>query len=338
MKAVCVTPDRDLEVRDVPEPTAPPEGHVVVDIAACAINHGDHAFLKTRSLRNMPATLLDIWGSSGAGRVIAIGTGVPADYLGRRVAIYRSLSMIHSTQTAGLWSEKAQVHYLSCLILPDSVDARDYSGSLVNVLTAYAFLRQIVEEGHCGIVATAGNASTGRALVELARREGMPVLAIVRSAAARQELADMVAEHVLDSSALDFENRFAALAQQLRATAVFDGVGGGLVTRIVPLLPMNAILYSYGFLAGSEPVSFPTALLNDKNLTLRPFSNFASATVQDPKRLATALTVLGDGIDHPAFLTRTGNSFALDQIAAAMSADGQCKSILMPHQQAQPLN
>lgn len=329
MKAVCVTPDRDLEVRDVPEPVAPPPGHVLVDMVACAINHGDHTFLKMRSLLNMRASLHDIWGASGAGRVVAIGDGVPAHYLGKQVAIYRSVSLIHSTQTAGLWSEKAQVHYLGCLILPDHVDARDYSGSLVNIITAYAFLRQIVEEGHRGIVATAGNAATGRALVELARQESVPVLAIVRSAAAQQELAGLGAEHVLDATDPDFASRFEALAEQLQATAVFDGVGGGLVTSVMPLLPMNATLYSYGFMAGPEPVSFPTALLIGKKLTLLPFSNFASATVQDPKRLAAALTALSDRIDHPAFRTRAGQTFALDQIAAAMSAEGEGKSILM---------
>jgi threonine dehydrogenase-like Zn-dependent dehydrogenase len=62
MKAVCVTPKRELEVRDAPVPGAPPEGHVVIKMEACAINHGDHTFLKLRSLMNMPATLHDIWG------------------------------------------------------------------------------------------------------------------------------------------------------------------------------------------------------------------------------------------------------------------------------------
>jgi NADPH:quinone reductase-like Zn-dependent oxidoreductase len=151
MKAVCVTPERELEVRDAPAPGAPPEGHVLIKMEACAINHGDHTFLKMRSLMNMPATLHDIWGASGAGRVVAVGPGAPQNYMGKKVAIYRSISMIHSRQTVGLWSEQAQVHYLSCLILPDHVDCRDYSGSLVNIITAYAFLRQIVDEGHRGI-------------------------------------------------------------------------------------------------------------------------------------------------------------------------------------------
>jgi NADPH:quinone reductase-like Zn-dependent oxidoreductase len=58
MKAVCVTENRELEVRDVPTPTDAPSDHVLVDIEACSINHGDKAFLaRPRScLKPLPDT------------------------------------------------------------------------------------------------------------------------------------------------------------------------------------------------------------------------------------------------------------------------------------------
>ncbi len=234
------------------------------------------------------------------------------------------------TEKHGLWSEQAQVHHLSCLILPDHVDCKDYSGSLANMITGYAFLRQIVDEGHRGVIATAGNSTSGRMLLELARREGIPALAIVRSAAPQEELRQLGAAHVLVASDPAFESEFAALAEKLKATAIFDGIGGAFMTRILPLLPMNSAFYGYGFMAGPEPVSFPTALLVTKNLVMRGFSNFASATVQNPQRLSAALTVLGGMVDHPAFKTRTGETFSLDQIGAAMKAETETKSILVP--------
>jgi len=188
--------------------------------------------------------------------------------------------MVHSRRDGGAVGRTGPGPYLSCLVLPDHVDCKDYSGSLVNIITAYAFLRQIVDEGHRGIIATAGNSATGRMLVELARREGIPAVAIVRSPAAQAELGRLGAEHVFVTSDPAFETQFAALAERLKATAVFDGVGGALVTRILPLLPMNSTLYSYGFMAGPEPVSFPTVLLITKNIVMKGFSNFASATVR----------------------------------------------------------
>ncbi len=58
------------------------------------------------------------------------------------VAIYRSLSQ--SEHTVGLWSELAMVPRTSCVVLPTSVSVRDYSGSLVNIITPYAFLEMIL--------------------------------------------------------------------------------------------------------------------------------------------------------------------------------------------------
>ena len=51
MKAICVTTERTLELRDIPAPERPPPGHVVVDMDSAAITHGDKFFLT----RPMPA-------------------------------------------------------------------------------------------------------------------------------------------------------------------------------------------------------------------------------------------------------------------------------------------
>jgi NADPH2:quinone reductase len=83
-------------------------------------------------------------------------------------------------------------------------------------------------------------------------------------------------------------------------------------------------------MAGPEPVSFPTVVLITKNIIMKGFSNFASATVQNPERLAAALTLLSGMVDHSAFKTRIGRIFTLEQIGPAMKAETEAKSILVP--------
>ena len=124
MKAISIdTSSRSLEIRDVPAPGTPPPGHVVVDIEACGINPGDKTFLTAPGAAGAVLNGLNtVWGASAAGKVSAIGTDVPQDFLGRNVAIYRSLG--NSEQTIGLWCEQAQVPCTSCVILPDHVSAR----------------------------------------------------------------------------------------------------------------------------------------------------------------------------------------------------------------------
>ena len=107
MKAICVTEHRTLEVREIPMPEAPPSGHVLVDMDASTITHGDKFFL-TRPLpgaTSFSSSGHNVYGTNGAGTVAAIGAGVPSEVLGKKVAIYKSLT--RSSETIGVWCERA---------------------------------------------------------------------------------------------------------------------------------------------------------------------------------------------------------------------------------------
>ncbi len=331
MKAVCVTSARALELRDIPTPTQPPPGYLLVDIEASAINHGDKTFLKAPRVAGnaLAPRLYDVWGASASGRVIAVGAGVPPAYAGRPVAIYRSLQ--RDLSFIGLWCERAQVPYRTCLPLPDHVQAKAYCGSLVNVMTAYAFLEEAVAEGHAGVIVTAGNSATGHALAALARRRHMPAILLVRTPAAKAELQRRGIEHVVVNQE-GFLSELADLAARLGATAVFDGVGGELVTGMAPILPLNSTVYFYGFLAGAAPIALPSVLFMMKNLTLKRFSNFESATVRNVEKLDAALEDIQSCIDDPLFETRVGQEFRLDQFDAAMSYEAVpgAKAVFIP--------
>ena len=318
MKAICVNVDRLLEVRDVPAPNGPPPGHLVAKVQSAAINHGDKSFLTNPGAAGSRALnrTYDIWGASAAGTVLGVGEGLPAEMVGRSVAIYRSLSK--STETLGLWSEQVLVERTSCVVLPESASTRDYSGSLVNVITAYAFLEQVAGEGHNGIVVTAGTSATGLAMAALAQKRGVPAIFLARSPESAAKLRSHGVDHVLVASARDFESDLARLSAEL-GTTVFDGVGGELTSRIAPTLPMYSAIYFYGFLGAAAPITISSLLIMAKNLVLKRFSNFASDTVADPKRLTTAITYLEGVIEDPLFRTQVGKEFAFSQIDAAMA-------------------
>ena len=331
MKAITVTSSRGLEVREVPTPAEAPKGHLLLEIDSSAINHGDKTFLK------MPATTTglntskdNVWGASAAGRVLAVGSGSPAEYLGKQVAVYRSLTS--SAETVGLWSERAVVPFTSCVVLPEEVAAIEYSGSLVNAITAHAFLEQMASEGHTGVVVTVGGSATGLAVAALARRKNIPVLFLARSERGAEALRGLELEYVLVTNDAEFDARFEQLAAELKTTAIFDGVGGDLITRIVPRLPRNSTVWFYGFLAGATPVAVPSAVYMAKNLTMRPFSNFNSATVRDTARLQEALAYLQDHIADPLFRTKVGRTFRFDQIQEAMAYEAEpgAKAVLLP--------
>ena len=320
MKAICVTDARALELREVPEPrvTDLPGYHVLVEMEASAINHGDKMFLaRPTTASGLNTSRHDIWGASGAGRVLAVGDDLSVDLVGRKVAIYRSLTA--SPHTVGLWSEQAVVPFTSCVVLPEDVEAIDYSGSLVNAITAYAFLEEMEGKQQKGVVVTAGSSTTGLAMAALLHDRQTPAIFLVRSANSRDTLRSLGVEHVLSTTDDDFEMQFEQRAEELQTTAVFDGVGGQLVSRITPLLPVNSTVSFYGFLAGAAPISVATGLFMSKNLVMERFSNFNSPTVRDMDRLRDALKKLAQHIGNPLFRTRIGQTFRLDQIHEAIA-------------------
>ena len=332
MKAISVNASsRQLEVLDIPAPGSPPPGHVVVDIEACGINHGDKTFLAMPGAAGATLNGLNrVWGVSAAGKVRAIGADVPRDFLGKPVAIYRSLSA--SEQTIGLWSEQAQVLASSCVILPEEVSPRDYCGSLVNVITPYAFLEQIAADGHHGVIATAGTSATALALAVLAKQRQVLVIHLVRSQDDLMKAQGLGIEHVLSTNEEGFESSLGQLAEKLGATAVFDGLGGALTGRIAPHVPTNTAIYLYGLLDASVPIAIPTRLFMSKNLVVKRFSNFNSPTVKDPERLVAAIAALRGVMGDPLFRTKIGKAFRFEEIDEAMryqDASGG-RAILVP--------
>lgn len=329
MKAVVLA-NGNLEVQEVLRPQAAEPGHLIVQIDASAINPGDKFFLKYPTPPGTVKSLYEIRGVSGAGAVIAVGDSVPAGFAGRNVAFYRQLT--YSESIVGAWSAFAQVHYLDCVILPENLPAEDYSGSGVNVITPYAFLKQVRAEGHQAIISTAGNSATGIALLGFCLSYHFPLISIVRNENGKQELLALGAKNILAQSDADFDEQLASLAAQLSATAIFDGVGGQLLSRLLPLIPRGSVIFSYGYIGDSVPFSFHTSMLAVKNVTIRPFANTSTDTVKDPDQLAQALREIGTLIHQPHFKTRIGKRFGLEEINDALafvSVNGG-KAVLKP--------
>jgi NADPH2:quinone reductase len=149
---------------------------------------------------------------------------------------------------------------------------------------------------------------------------------------AREVLLAHGVRHVVVSTQDGFEAELGSLAAELDATTIFDGVGGDLLTRLLPHLPMNSIVRIYGFLGGMVPFALPSPLLMARNLTFRRFTVLESPLVTDPARLAAALSEIEKIIGEPLFRTRIGDEFRLDEIDQAMSyrSTGGGRALLVP--------
>jgi len=302
-------------------PEKPAPDHVIIRMDGCAINPGEKFFLGRTPPPDLPLSVYDVWGVSGAGVIVAVGEGVPPNYAGRKVSVYRSLQKTENL--IGTWSEYSQLHWLNCVLLPEELDTLDYSGSLVNAITPYAFWKQTASEGHKGVLITAGASATGIAMLGIALANRIPVLSIVRDEEGEEKLKNLGAENVLVQEGKTFQSDIAEISRGLETTAVFDGVGAEAINRIAPSLPPNSTIYSYGRLGKEGIFSIAWDLLMAKNLTLKSFSNFRSTTVQNPLELEAALQQLSALIVMPHFRTKQGKAFPFEKVQDAISYVGE---------------
>jgi NADPH:quinone reductase-like Zn-dependent oxidoreductase len=330
MMRAIIRSENGLEIESVPRPAKTEAGHLLIKMECCAINPGDQAFIKSPLPPGSVISLYDIYGVSGVGEVMAIGANVPEIYKGKRVTMYRSLRP--SDHMIGTWCEYAHMHYLDCAIIPDGASPEEYAGSMVNIITPYAFLQQVMEEGHKGIISTAGTSATGIAMVGICRHFDFPLISIVRSEEGKAELEKLGAENVLAQNAPDFANVLSKKANELQATAIFDGVGGGMLNKIIEAIPPFSTIFSYGYLGDNIPLTVHLRTLAAKGLIIRPFANFRTKTVQNPVNLEKAINEISRFIHQPHFKTRIGKKFTLEEIQEALSFSSKegKKAILYP--------
>ncbi|MFW6313179.1 MAG: zinc-binding dehydrogenase [Spirochaetota bacterium] len=242
-----------LVVREIPVP-CPEKGEVLVKTAASPINPSDIAFMMGGYgfARGLPVTP----GNEGSGVVVAAGAGLMAKRLvGRRVACFARKGL------AGAWAEYMVTNASLCVPLSSDTTFEQAATSLINPLTAQAFMQIVRSERHPAFVNTAAASSLGRMLVRMSSREGIPLINVVRDETQVSLLRSMGAEHVLDSTGPDFEEHLTALTQELRATLFLDAVGGPLLGRLLTASPRGTTILAYGRLSDEPCVIEPGALI-----------------------------------------------------------------------------
>jgi len=231
-----------LRVEDVTRPQPGP-GEVFVRVAASPINPSDLAFLEGNYSPRPP--LPTRAGLEGSGTVIGVGPGAMGRYLSdKRVAF------VAGGKGGGAWAEHVVVPNRLALPLNDDVSLEAGAMSVVNPLTALAFL-EIAEAGkHKSVVNTAAAGALGRMVDRVLTSAGIRVINVVRRPDQVEALSEAVV--VLDSSSSDFDKDLKAVCQAHKANLAFDAVGGVLTRRLLAAMPGAATVMVYGGL-GQQP-------------------------------------------------------------------------------------
>ena len=237
--------------RSVPRPRA---GEVLVRIHASPVNPSDLAFLQ--GLYGVKKALPVVPGFEASGRVVEAGGG----FLARRL-VGKRVACAAPTDGDGTWAEYMVTQASLCIPLIKEITEEQGATSIVNPLSAWAMMNMARQAGAQAVVQTAAASALGQMMDGLGRRFYIPVINIVRRADQVDFLRSKGAQHVLDSSAPDFDERLRERCVELNATAGFDAVAGELTGRMLIAMPAGARVIVYGALSGEGCLVDPRSLI-----------------------------------------------------------------------------
>ncbi|NJM51187.1 MAG: NADH oxidase [Sphingomonadales bacterium] len=219
MEAVPINPS-DLGLLTAPANMASVR-HEVIDGHPALVADVDPAMLRIfagRKGKKMPA------GNEGAGTVVAAGSDASAQaLLGKKVSIVGGeMYRTHRVMKA-----------MMAVPLPDGAEAKEGASLFVNPMTAQGFVNTMRAEGHSAMVHTAAASNLGQMLAKLCLKEGIDLVAIVRSEEQAAILRGIGLTHVVDSSKDGFFPALVDALAETGATLGFDAIGGGKMANYI---------------------------------------------------------------------------------------------------------
>ncbi|MFD4233181.1 zinc-binding dehydrogenase [Streptomyces sp. NPDC058542] len=282
------------------EDPVPGPGQVRIAVAAAGVHLLDTVLREgERGPYPEPVGLPTVPGREVAGTVEAVGEGVGADWLGKRV-------VAHIGMEPGGYAELTVTEADRLHEIPEGLDAAGAVAMIGTGRTALGVLGFTPLGPDSVVVVTAAAGGIGTLVVQYARNAGATVIALAGGPAkvARSEAEG--ADLALDYTRPDWPRRARdhLEAAGLRATVVYDSVGGTTARAAVDLLGPGGRHVVYGWSGGG--------LLDGGPLT---FSDEELA-----ERGITSGSVLG-----PEMIERGGGLRALETRALAEAASGRLR-------------
>ena len=332
MRAVLLTghggPERLDYREDVAEP-APGAGEVLIEVGAAAINNTD---IWTREgaygsaddpaavsgWRREPMAFPRIQGADVAGRIVAVGAGVPETRIGERVIVNPVLYSDMGDGLVGMgylgserdggFAEFVAVPAANALAIESDLGDAELASFPTAYLTAEGMLdRARVAAGETLLV-TGASGGVGSALVQLARARDARVVALAgRGKEAR--LRDLGAELVLTRQAGDPPAQLGAALGRAAVDVVADVVAGPLFPALLNALKPKGRYVTCGAIAG------PLVSLDLRTLYLRHLELIGS-TLGTRDQFARLVALIAAGRVVPLVAA----TYPLSEIAAAQAA------------------
>ncbi len=270
----------NVVIRDIPNPVVTP-GHVVVDVAAAAVNFPDLLFIADRYQVSAPLPFTP--GSEFAGRVAAVGEGVAGLSVG---------DPVHGSVFTGAMAEQVLAPARSVSLIPDGLSIVEAAAFRVTYLTAYHALVTAgeLEPGQWVVVLGAAG-GVGSATIDVAVRLGARVIAAASSPERLAVCKELGAEAGIDYVKEDLKQRIRDITGD-GADLVVDPVGDRWAEPALRAIRWGGRFVTVGYAGGDIP-RIPLNVVLLKNITVRGLE-LRTWTERLPEETARAREALAD--------------------------------------------
>jgi len=288
----------------VPEPL---HGEVLVQLETSSPNPSD---VKKRS-GAMPGILDDglvIPHSDGAGRIVAVGSGVSSARIGERVWVYQA----QFERRFGTAAEYVALDDERAVWLPDEADFATGACMGIPAMTAH---RCVFADGDVEgqtVLVTGGAGRVGHYAVQWARLGGATVIATASDEAGRLECLQAGADAVVNHRDSDYVEQVCDLAPEGKVDRVVEVDFGRNLTANLEMLQVGGVIASYA--SGSEPQpQIPFYKMMYLDLTLRSIIVYA----MPEQAKMEAIEDITDCLERGRLVHRVAHRLSLQHTARA---------------------
>jgi NADPH:quinone reductase-like Zn-dependent oxidoreductase len=298
----------NLKLEEAPS-RGPGKCEVKLRVRAVGLNRAEAGYMRGLYLEQpeLPSRI----GYEAAGVVEAVGAGVDANWIGKRVATVPGYSM----NRYGVLGEEAIVPADSLAEYPKRLSPIEAAAIWMQYLTAYGALVTFGDV-HAGdfVVVTAASSGVGLAAIQIVKAEGATAIATTRTGKKREELLSLGADHVIATEEEDLVARVKELTGGKGARVIFDAISGPIVEKLAAAAAPGGIIFEYGFLS-MQPTPFPLAIALPKGLSIRGY--IVGEISRNAVRLQTAKQYIFDRLQDGRFQPKIAKTFSLEQASEA---------------------
>jgi putative PIG3 family NAD(P)H quinone oxidoreductase len=284
----------------------PDGGQVLVRVAFAGVNRPD--VLQRLGRYPPPEGASPIPGLEIAGEIVALGAGVPAELLGRKIC---------ALVTGGGYAEYCLADARHCLSVPEALSLAEAAAMPETLFTVWhnVFERGYAREGETLLV-HGGTSGIGTMAIKLGKLFGLTVIVTCGSDGKCEAAQEIGADHAINYKRQDFVEAVKTMTGGRGAELALDMVAGDYTQRNLDCLGVNGRLVTIAVLGGAQATVDMAAVMVKRQTitgsTLRARSNeFKAAVADEIARVAWPFAEAGE------LRPRMDSEFALADAAAA---------------------